>query len=245
MLDAQSVQHPGDPLSMLAPRVPFVAAAQAPRAPRRVGFSANLGLSNVDPEVAGLCGAAARRFEGMGSIVDDAVPDFGQAIETFQTLRGLLFAAIRGDLLATERARINPSIIWNIDKGLGLTVDEILRAERDRARLFRSVVEYFEHHDLLLCPTVALPPYPVEQPYPTRIGDQVLTSYIDWMFLTFVVTLTGCPALSLPCGFTRAGLPIGLQIVGPPHGDAAVIAAAAALEQDLGIVGRVPIDPMQ
>jgi amidase len=242
MLDAQSVQHPGDPLSMPAPRVPFVAAAQSMRPPRRVGFSANLGLSNVDPEVAELCAAAARRFEGMGTVVDDATPDFGASIETFQTLRGLLFASIRGELLATERARINPSIVWNIEKGLGLSADDIIRAERDRARLLRSVVAYFEHHDLLLCPTVALPPYPVEQPYPTQIGDQALTSYIDWMFLTFVVTLTGCPALSLPCGFTRAGLPIGLQIVGPPHGDAAVIAAAAALERELGIAGRVPVD---
>jgi amidase len=244
MLDAQSVQHPGDPLSMPAPRVPFVMAAQSLKPPRRVGFSANLGLSAVDPEVAAICAAAARRFEGMGAIVEEATPEFGDAIDTFQTLRGLLFAALRGDLLATERARINPSIVWNIEKGLGLTADEIIRAERGRAALYQRVVTWFERYDLLLCPTVALPPYPVEQPYPTRIGDQALASYIDWMFLTFVVTLTGCPALSLPCGFTRDGLPVGLQIIGPSHGDAAVIAAAAALEQELGIAGRVPVDPM-
>jgi amidase len=244
MLDAQSVQHPGDPLSMPAPRVPFVAAAQSLRPPRRVGFSANLGLSAVDPEIAAICAAAARRFEGMGATVEEAAPDFGDAIDTFQTLRGLLFAALRGELLATDRARINPSIVWNIEKGLGLTADEIIRAERGRAALYQRVVAWFERYDLLLCPTVALPPYPVEQPYPTRIGDQALTSYIDWMFLTFVVTLTGCPALSLPCGFTKDGLPVGLQIIGPTHADAAVIAAAAALEQDLGIAGRRPMDPM-
>ena len=244
MLDALSVQHPHDPLSMPAPRVPFAAAMRDARPPRRVAFTPNLGLSNVDPEVAAICRAAAHRFTEMGTAVEDASPDFSNAIDTFQTQRGLLFAALRGDLLVAERARINPSIVWNIEKGLKLTADEIIRAERERAALYHRVAAFFDSYDLLLCPTVAVPPYPVEQPYPTRIGDQQLTSYIDWMFLTFVITLTGCPALSLPCGFTKDGLPVGLQIIGPSHADAAVIAAASLLEQAFGIAARLPIDPV-
>ena len=244
MLDALSLQHPRDPLSFPAPRVPFTTAVQQPRPPRRVAFTPNLGLSNVDPEVAAICRAAARRFTDLGTSVEEASPDFSNAIDTFQTQRGLLFAALRGDLVATERARINPSIVWNIEKGLNLTADEIIRAERERTSLYHRVAAFFDQFDLLVCPTVAVPPYPVEQPYPTQIGDQKLTSYIDWMFLTFVVTLTGCPALSLPCGFTRDGLPIGLQIVGPSHGDAEVIAAASLLERKLGIAPRLPIDPV-
>lgn len=243
MLDALSVQHAHDPLSMPAPRVPFSTAVRGPRPPRRVGFSTNLGLSNVDPEVAAICRAASLRFTSLGTAVEEASPDFSNAIETFQTLRGLLFAALRGELLKTERGRINPSIVWNIDKGLALTADEIIRAERERAALYHRVAAFFDEFDLLLCPTVAVPPYPVEQPYPTRIGDQELTSYIDWMFLTFAVTLTGCPALSLPCGFTRQGMPVGLQIIGPSHADAAVIAAASLLEREFGIASRLPIDP--
>ena len=132
----------------------------------------------------------------------------------------------------------------NIEKGLNLTADEIIRAERERAALYHRVASFFDRFDLLLCPTVAVPPYPVEQPYPTRIGEQQLTSYIDWMFLTFVVTLTGCPALSLPCGFTKDGLPVGLQIIGRTHADAAVIAAASLLEQSIGIAARLPIEPV-
>jgi amidase len=244
MLDALSVQHPHDPLCQPAPHVPFAAAVQGARPPRRVGFSTNLGLSNVDPEVAAICRAAALRLAGAGTEVTDASPDFCNAIETFQTLRGLLFAALRGELLETERQRINPSIVWNIEKGLALTVGEIIRAERDRAALYHRVAAFFDRYDLLLCPTVAVPPYPVEQPYPTRIGDQQLTSYIDWMFLTFVVTLTGCPALSLPCGFTKGGMPVGLQIIGRSNGDAAVIAAASLLEREFGIAPRLPIDPV-
>jgi amidase len=244
MLDALCVQHPHDPLSMPAPRVPFTQAMREGRPPRRVGFTPDLGLSNVDPEVTAICRAAAQRFTGLGTVVEEAAPDFSNSIETFQTQRGLLFATLRGDLLATERARINPSIIWNIEKGLKLTADEIIRAERERAALYHRVAKWFDNFDLLLCPVVAVPPYPVEQAYPTRIGDQELTSYIDWMFLTFVITLTGCPALSLPCGFTKGGLPVGLQIIGPTHADAAVIAAASLLEQEFGIASRLPIDPV-
>jgi amidase len=80
---------------------------------------------------------------------------------------------------------------------------------------------------------VAVPPFSVEQRFPTEIAGEKLTTYIDWMFLTFVITLTGCPALSLPCGLTADGLPVGLQIVGPPHGDATLLGMAALIEQAL------------
>ena len=244
MLDALSLQHPHDPLSLPGPRVSFVMSVQQAPRPHRIGFTPDLGVSNVDPEVAAICRAAAYRFKEFGIEVEDKAPDFSNAIDTFQTLRGLLFAALRGDLLAAERARINPSIVWNIEKGLKLTAEEIIRAERERAALYHRVAAFFDAYDLLLCPTVAVPPFPVEQPYPTQIGDRQLTSYIDWMFLTFVITLTGCPALSLPCGFTKDGLPVGLQIIGRSHADATVIAAASLLEQALGIASRLPIDPV-
>ncbi|MFA7504716.1 MAG: amidase family protein [Burkholderiaceae bacterium] len=244
MLDALAVPHPHDPLVMPAPDVPFTAAVKGPRPPRRVGFTPNLGLSSVDPEVADICRAAAMRLGAAGTAVDEACPDFSGSIETFQTLRALLFAGLRGELLATERERINPSIVWNIEKGLELGVDEIIRAERERTALYHRVATFFDRYDLLLCPTVAVPPFPVEQPYPTRIGNEELSSYIDWMFLTFVVTLIGCPALSLPCGLTRSGMPVGLQIIGPSHADAAVLAAAALLEGEFGIADRLPIDPI-
>jgi amidase len=82
----------------------------------------------------------------------------------------------------------------------------------------------------------------VEQRFPTGIAGETLTTYIDWMFLTFVITLTGCPAISLPCGLTEEGLPVGLQLVGRPHGDAELLGAALLLEQALGFSGRVPLE---
>ena len=211
------------------------------RPPKLVAFSANLGLRKVDPEVAAICEAAARRFAHMGCTVASEVPDFSGAIDSFQVLRALLFADLRGDLLPHERSRINPDIVWNIEKGQCLTAAEIIRATRDRNALFHRVARFFNNHDMLVCPTVAVPPFPLEQRFPTEIDGEKLTTYIDWMFLTFVVTLTSCPAISLPCGVTREGLPVGIQLVGRPHGDADLLGSARLFEKALEF--KLPMMP--
>lgn len=234
MLDAMAAPSPHDPLSRPVPEGGYQAAMRAGRPPRRIGFSADLGLRKVDPEVAAICEAAARRFTAMGTAVEAAAPDFSGAIDAFQVLRALLFADVRGDLLPGERHRINPDIVWNIEKGFALTAGEIIAARRARAALFHRVARFFDEFDLLACPTVAVPPFPVEQRFPTEIAGEKLTTYIDWMFLTFVVTLTGCPAISIPCGLTKEGLPVGLQLVGRPHGDAALLGEARLAEEALG-----------
>jgi amidase len=241
MLDAMAALTPHDPLSRPGPPGGYQAALDRARPPVRIGFSANLGLGGIDPEVAELCRAGAQRFTDMGCAVEAATPDFSGAIESFQVLRALLFADVRGDLLPKERARINPDIVWNIEKGQGLAAAEIIRAQRVRHALFHRVARFFDDHDLLVCPTVAVAPFPVEQRFPTEIAGEKLTTYIDWMYLTFVITLTGCPAISLPCGLTREGLPVGIQLVGRPHGDAALLGVAGLLEQALGFAGQVPL----
>jgi len=241
MLDAMAALTPHDPLSRPIPSGGFQAALAAARPPRRVGFSANLGLRRVDPAVAAICAAAARRLAETGCAVEEATPDFSGAIDCFQVLRALLFADVRGDLLPGERHRLNPDIAWNIEKGQALGAAEIIAAMQARHALFHRVARFFDDHDLLVCPTVAVPPFPVEQRFPTEIAGEALTTYIDWMFLTFVITLTGCPAISLPCGLTADGMPVGLQLVGRPHGDAALLGTAALLEQALGF--ELPLLP--
>jgi len=114
-----------------------------------------------------------------------------------------------------------------------------------RGELFMRVVAYFGHHDLLACPTVAVPPYPVRERYPTDINGEALSSYIDWMYLTFVQTLTGCPATSVPIGLTRDGRPVGLQLLGRPRGEFELLAAAQVLEQFAGMASKVPREPAQ
>ncbi|MFO1134032.1 MAG: amidase family protein [Rhodoblastus sp.] len=243
MLDAQAYQDFRDPLSFAPPTAPYVEAVRNPRAPKRVGFSANLGIGRVDAEVAQICEAAAQRFGEFGARVDDDCPDFTGAFEAFQTLRANLVAAVRGPLLDQHRSQICEEIIWNIEKGLQQDGVAMARAERLRGALFMHVAAFFGEYDVLACPTVAVAPYPVAQRFPTEIGGEPLHSYIDWMYLTFVLTLTGCPTLSLPVGLTADGRPVGLQLMGRPRGDFDLLSAARLLEQAFDFVGQTPRDP--
>jgi amidase len=136
MLDAEARQTVGDPWSRPRPEKAFVEATQAPLPPRRVGFSSNLNLSKIDPEIATICSKGAESLASAGVDVDEACPDLRGSIEAFQTLRALMFAAVRGELVATHRHQIAPEIVWNLEKGLNLSAHEILRAERLRARLY-------------------------------------------------------------------------------------------------------------
>ena len=242
-LDALSGAQIADPLTIDAPARPFADALREARPPRKIAYSPDLGVTPVDPEVARLCRAAAERFAALGCTVEEATPDLSGAHETFQVLRAAGFAADEGSLLETHRAQMKPDVIWNVEKGLALSAEEIARAEHHRAKLFHRMIAFFESYDLLLCPATIVPPYPVEWRTVEEIGGQKFETYIDWLAIAFAITLTTCPALSAPAGLTADGLPVGLQIVGPPRGEAAILAAAHLLEQETGLADLLPIDP--
>ena len=172
MLDAMAVLTQHDPLSRPVPQGGFQVALKHARPPRRIGFSADLGLRNVDPEVARISKAGVQRLTQLGCVVDEQSPDFSGAIDCFQVLRALLFADVRGGLLPHERDRINPDIVWNIEKGQQLTADEIIRARRQRHALFHRVAKFFEDYDLLACPTVAVPPLQSSSDFPLRSREK-------------------------------------------------------------------------
>jgi amidase len=243
MLDAQVGEHVGDPLSLPPPMTPFTGAVDHPEKPRRVAYSHDLSIAVVDREVKEICARAASSFAELGVVVEEACPDMHDAEEIFQVLRAASFAASLGTLLERHRDQLKPELVWNIEKGLRLTGDEIARAERMRGAYYHRTIAFFQDYDLLLCPTVVAPPFDVNIRYLTEIDGVAFDSYISWLVLTFAITLTACPAISVPCGYTPKGLPVGLQIVGPPRGEAAVLGAAALFEDMHGISDRVPIDP--
>jgi amidase len=242
-LDAMCGEDLSDPLSLPPPATAFAAAVAAPVAPRRVGWSPDLGVGPVSRETREICAAAARRFEDLGAAVDEATPDFSDATEIFMTLRGVHFAVDRAPLLATERRRIKPDIVWNTELGLKLGGAEIAAAERKRAALYGRVLEFFATYDLLVCPCRPVPAFDVDLRHPETIDGHRPETYIASSALTYAVTLTSCPAISVPCGFTRDGRAVGLQIVGRPRGEAALLGAAALFEQLMGLDRLLPIDP--
>ena len=243
MLDCMAGEHPADPLSLPSPATPFLAAARSGVKPRRVAWSATLGVTPVDPEIAAITRRAAERFAEAGAVVEEAHPDFAGVHECFHVLRGYDYAVTKAELLRTHRDLLKPEVIWNIEKGLALTVEQLERAEAERVRLSANALAFFDRYDLLLTPATIVPPFPVEHRYVKECAGVTFDNYLDWLAIAYAITMVFCPALSLPCGFTAEGLPVGLQIAGPPRSEAKILAAAKVLEDILGLRGTTPIDP--
>jgi len=196
----------------------------------RVAWSADLGLTPVDHEVARVAEEAARAFGDLGGTLEEAHPDFAGVREIIMTTRAARMATVYADLLPRWRAEMFPPLVRNIEAGLSLTATQWGKAEMERTALWHRVRGFFERYDLLVTPTVAAPPFPIEWDYPPEINGHRMETYIHWVLLTYAITVTGLPAISVPAGWTADGLPVGLQIVGRRWGEAAVLRAAAALE---------------
>jgi amidase len=243
MLDAMTGEHPGDPLSLPAPPTSFLAAARSGAKPKRVAYSPNLGISPVDPEVAAITRKAAERFAEAGVIVEEAHPDFSESIACAHVLRAYDYAITKGRLLREHRDLLKPEVIWNIEQGLKLTIGDLERAEAQRVTLAARALAFFETYDLLLCPTTIVAPFPVEQRYLEACDGTAFDNYVGWLAIVSAITIACCPAISIPCGFTRENLPVGLQIVAPSRGEARALAGAKLLEDILGLGDITPIDP--
>lgn len=242
-LDCMVGEDMRDPVSLPRPETSFLGAARGPWRPKRVAWSLDLGITPVDREVAAITEAAARRFADMGAKVEAAHPDFSEAHDSFDVLRAKNFAVSKKALLDTRRDLLKPEVIWNIEYGLKLTMDDLVRAENARVVMRNRMLAFFETYDLIVTPATIVPPYPVEQRFVAEVNGVAFSNYVRWLAIAYAFTLVGCPAISIPCGFTKDGLPVGLQIVAPPRGEHRLFAAAKALEDILGLKDSVPIDP--
>ncbi len=243
LLDAMSGEHAADPLSL--PQLPasFLSAARSGKRPKKIAYSADLGITPVDPEVARITRAAAQKFADVGVIVEEAHPDLREAHECFQTLRAFDFAISKAALLREHRGLLKPEVIWNIEKGLQLSVEQIERAEAQRVEMTARTLSFFETYDLLLAPATIVPAFPVEDRYLAECAGHKFENYVEWLAIVYAITLVCCPALSMPCGFTNAGLPVGLQVIAAPRAEGPLLSAAKILEDILGLRGSTPIDP--
>jgi amidase len=242
LLDAMTGESAADPIS-LPKTESFLAAARSRWRPARVAFSADLGITPVDPEVASICRAAAGRFSELDTIVEEMHPDLSEAHDAFRILRAMGFAVSYAGLLGNHRDKMKPEVVDEIERGLKTTMADIVRAENQRAALFRRMSAFFDSYDLLLCPATIVAAYPVGERYVKECAGRTFSNYVEWLAIAYAITLTTSPALSLPCGFTSDGRPVGLQIVGRARGEGRVLAGARALEEILGFRGISPIDP--
>jgi amidase len=201
----------------------------------RVALSLDLGgLFDVDAEVVRVVEEAGATFEASGAAVERAYPDLSEADVTFRTLRAWHFQATLGDLLAAHPDSFKPSLADNIRAGAALTGAEVARAYADRTRLSERMRLFFEMYDVLVLPTSQVPPFPADQEYPVEINRRPMATYLDWMRSAYLITATGCPALSLPAGKTSDGLPVGVQLVGPFGREDVLLGVAQAFETAVG-----------
>ena len=233
-LDAMSEEDSRDPFSLPKPKIGFLTTAQMRKRPLKVAFSPDLGITPVDPEIASICEQAAMKFKAMGAQVDFVSPDFTGVHSSYQTLRAHSFAMALGGLYKDNPSSFKAEIVENIERGLNLTAAEIAQAELTRGVLRARMGVFFEDYDLLLCPTSIVPPFPVEQRYVDSCNGVEFSTYIDWLAIVYAITLVSLPALSLPCGYTESGMPVGLQMICRHRGDADLLSYALSLQDQFG-----------
>jgi Asp-tRNA(Asn)/Glu-tRNA(Gln) amidotransferase A subunit family amidase len=211
-------------------RVPdFVAACDGGIAGLRIAWSPDLGYAAVDPAVRAIAELAARRFADLGCHVEEANPGWPDPWRLFHTL---FYAPMGGSLeiyLPEWRDRMDPGLVRIIEAGRGVTAFDVGRAQVARNELRQTANRFFERYDLLLTPTMTLPPFALGIDFPAAVGGRPTTG-MQWTAFTFPFNLTGHPAASVPAGWTGDELPVGLQIVGRRWEDALVLRASAAFE---------------
>ena len=212
----------------------FLSAACSPRKPGRIAFSLDLGLTVVDPEVEAVVRQAVARLEGAGFEIVETFPDLAGAVEAFQVLRAVAYAVSNAPLMQEHRDKLKPEVIWNIEKGLALDGAAVIEAQREQVRLFHATRAFMDTYDLLVCPATIVPPFPAEERYVTQCKDVAFETYIDWLTITWALTVVSLPVLAIPCGVTADSLPVGLQIAGRPGGEADLIAMARTIEDAIG-----------
>lgn len=244
MLDSQVGHHSADPISMPRPSFLYREVVENPIKPRKVAYSPDLGGVPVDPEVRDICQKAAESFSDLGAEVEAVDLDLGRVEDIFNTLRAFLFIGYIGrQVLDNHRDKLKPEVIWNIEKGLNQSAEDVAAAEIARGEIFRKFYDLFRRYDVLLCPAVVAKPFDVNIRYLKELEGEKFETYISWLIMTFAITITSCPALSVPCGFSADELPIGLQMVTAPQREDLLLSAAALFEGLHRLDRLLPIDP--
>jgi amidase len=230
------------PLSYAVDGRDFLKAVKAPSVKGwRIAWTADLGgLVAIDDEVRALLERAALVFRSLGARVDAGCPDMSDVPEIVRLTRALLMVARHADKLPEWRAVLQPGLVENTEQGLALSSLELAQGELLRTRQWQRVREFLAARDLLITPTAAVPAFPIEHPHVMEINGRPVGTLMPRSFLTYAFSVLGLPAISIPCGFTKNGLPVGLQIVGKRCGEAAVLRAAAAFEAARPWADRIP-----
>jgi Asp-tRNA(Asn)/Glu-tRNA(Gln) amidotransferase A subunit family amidase len=233
LLRAQAAVDKGDPFSpgSLEGIPPELAPADLGGV--RAAFSADLGCAPIDRRIAALFRERTGRFRHVFRAVEERAPDFSGAHEVFEVQRAVIFVAAHRERLEKARDRLDRNVIDNTERGLAMSLPDVARAHVEQTKLYRRVLAFFRDVDVLICPAASVSPFPHSELFVEEIDGERMATYMRWLAVTYAPTTALCCAAAIPCGVDWAGMPFGLQVIGPNGADARVLQVACALEQVL------------
>ena len=228
-----------DPISL--PALPELEnQLEAARPGKVIGWSLDLEHLPIAPGVADTFNAAAAYFAEIGCEIRETRLDLSDAMNVFRVLRGNQFAETSRPFFDDNRHQIKQTVIDNVEFGRSLSGEDLSRADVQRTKIYLRMLEYFKTYDFLIVPSTQVEPFNIDIEWVTQINGQKMQDYLEWMSVCCLITTTGLPAISMPCGFSASGLPVGLQIVGPPGGDLEVLKMAKTFESVTHFADHLP-----
>jgi amidase len=216
------------------PLEPIVAGA-------RIAWSPDAGGLPVEPPVREALAQVPAVLEGLGCEIVDAFPDLSDAPDVFSTLRAVGFELSLGRLYDERGDQLKATIRWNIEVARRRTAADVARAMRAHAEIVERLRRFMTRVDAIALPVCQVTPFDIDVEWPREVAGVEMQSYIEWMRSCSDITVTGCPAISVPAGFTPDGLPVGLQLVGRHGADLALLRLAHAFEQATRTGERRPV----
>lgn len=220
-----------DPLSFETPRESFASLQAADLSGLRIATTEDFGICAVDADIRRVFRDRVAALAPLVRSCEPLVLNVGEAHRAFDILRAEAFVAAFADVYRTAPESLGPNVRANVEMAASITLADRAWAHLEQTRMLRRFASAFEQYDLILSPVSPVSPFPWTRLYAETVDGQAMDNYYQWLALTYVITLTTHPALSLPCGIDEQGLPFGLQITGRLNGDAALLSAAQAIEQ--------------
>jgi Asp-tRNA(Asn)/Glu-tRNA(Gln) amidotransferase A subunit family amidase len=196
----------------------------------RVAVSPDFGFAPVEQTVRRAFAEKVGSFRHVFARAEDASPECSGTDETFEILRAMIFLGSHADKVKNTPELIGPNVRANVAEGLRYSAADVARAMTMQTAIYRCWQSFFQNHDVIVTPAITVSPRSWRELYPADIDGAPTRTYFHWLAMAYAVTIVGHPAISLPVGLDRNGMPFGLQIVGPRGGDALVLRVAAELE---------------
>lgn len=236
LLSTMAGFDPRDPLSISEDPEQFAGSLKRDFKEARIGWFGDLnGYLPMEDGVLELCQSSMAAFEGLGCKVEAASFDFSmeELWKTWLTLRHWSTAGFMREHYdkPAARALLKPEIIWEVEGGLHLTGQEIAEASAARSHWYQAVLKAFESYDFLILPSAQVFPFDANIHWPKEVGGVTMDTYHRWMEVVVPATMSSCPSVNVPVGFSKSGLPMGIQIIGPRKQDMTVLQMAYAYEQ--------------